>query len=56
MVNGFNYHYKKEHNMWDYVFYAAYLRIKPDTEYTGTESYIDEKIKNLDISWFPVRR
>lgn len=56
MVNGFNHHYKKEHNMWDYVFYTAYLRVKPETEYTGTESYISEKIKNSDISWFPVRR
>ena len=42
--SGFNYHYKKVHNMWNYVFYKAYLTKKPETEYTGTESYIFDKL------------
>jgi hypothetical protein len=42
--NGFAHHYKFEHNMWDYIFYKAYLNKKPETEYTGTESYVHEKI------------
>ncbi len=42
--------------MWNYVFFIAYLRDKDDTEYTGIESYVDEKIKNMDFSWFPFNR
>ena len=52
----FGVHIKKEHYMWNYVFFIAYLRDKDDTEYTGIESYVDEKIKNLDFSWFPFNR
>ena len=27
---------------------------KEETEYTGFESYIRDKIDNNDISWFPI--
>ena len=39
--------------MWNYLFYIAYLREKEKTEYTGIESYIDEKLAEYDHSWFP---
>ena len=42
--------------MWNYVFFIAYLKDKDETEYTGMESYIDEKIKNMDYTWFPFNR
>jgi len=32
------------------------LRDKDSTEYTGIESFVDEKIKNIDFSWFPFNR
>ncbi len=32
--------------MWNYIFYLAYLKNKEETEYTGIESYIWDKIKN----------
>jgi len=52
----FTVHTKKEHYMWNYVFFIAYLRDKDSTEYTGIESFVDEKIKNIDFSWFPFNR
>lgn len=54
--NGFSFHYKKEHNMWDYIYYKAYLIKKPETEYTGTESFVHEKIEEMDLDWFPIRK
>ena len=41
--------------MWNYVCYKAYLDFKSKTDYNGNESYVVVKMKNLDISWFPVR-
>lgn len=53
---GFFEHYKHQHNMWNYIFYINYLKRKPKTEYTGTESYIESKISGLDLDWFPIKR
>ena len=30
------------------------LKNKDPTEYTGMEYYLNNKISNLDISWFPI--
>jgi len=40
--------------MWNYVFFIAYLKNKDQTDYTGIESYIDEKVELQDVSWFPL--
>eukprot|EP00828_Plagiopyla_frontata_P009464 TRINITY_DN14881_c0_g1_i1.p3 TRINITY_DN14881_c0_g1~~TRINITY_DN14881_c0_g1_i1.p3 ORF type:complete len:201 (+),score=38.73 TRINITY_DN14881_c0_g1_i1:803-1405(+) len=53
---GFQYHISREHNMWNYLFYISYLKDKTKTEYTGFESYVADKLKNDDISWFPINR
>lgn len=42
--------------MWNYLFYIAYLDYKDPTEYTGIESFVNEKIKNYDFTWFPINR
>jgi len=39
--------------MWNYLFYIAYLKDKDPTELSGIESYVADKIKNEDTSWFP---
>lgn len=52
----FEIHIHKDHNPWKYVFYIAYLKDKDETEYTGIESYISDKVKNIDFSWFPFHR
>jgi len=51
---GFVEHIKIDHYMWNYVFFIAYLKNKDQTDYTGIESYIDEKVELQDVSWFPL--
>mmetsp|Transcript_20239 Transcript_20239/g.17448 ORF Transcript_20239/g.17448 Transcript_20239/m.17448 type:complete len:85 (+) Transcript_20239:2051-2305(+) len=53
---GFYTHIKRDHYMWNYVFYKAYLDFKEVTEYNGDESYIFDKMQNFDLGWFPVGR
>lgn len=42
--------------MWNYVFYLAYLKDKRKSDYNGIETYITEKMKNYDNSWFPINK
>mmetsp|Transcript_30987 Transcript_30987/g.28186 ORF Transcript_30987/g.28186 Transcript_30987/m.28186 type:complete len:139 (+) Transcript_30987:1312-1728(+) len=39
---GFTTHIKKDHCMWNYLFFIAYLQYKDETEYTGIESYVHD--------------
>ena len=50
---GFIYHIKKEHNLWQYVYFIIHLNTKDETEYNGVESYVMDKINEGDVSWFP---
>ena len=50
---GFTSHIKSNHYMWNYLFYLAYLEWKEEGEYTGIESYVNNKTNNEDYSWFP---
>ena len=43
--NGYDYHTKYEHKIWDYVYFLAYIEEKKDTEYTGIESFVWEKFE-----------
>jgi len=52
----FDTHIKRDHYMWNYVFYKAYLESKESTEYNGNESYIWSKIQSADLGWFPINR
>lgn len=40
---GFINHTTHEHNMWNYVFYIAYLYNKDSSEFNGVETYIWKK-------------
>lgn len=47
-------------NRWNYVYFRAYLKLKPSTEYTGLESYIasileQQRAKNR-ATWLPLER
>ena len=53
---GFFTHIKHDHYLWNYVFYRTYLELKDKTKFNGNESYVFEKIKKNDISWFPVNQ
>jgi len=52
----FNEHNQSEHNPWDYIYFLVYLHEKNKEDFNGTESYIFEKYKKQDISWFPIEQ
>ncbi|CAD8132784.1 unnamed protein product [Paramecium pentaurelia] len=56
MGQGFDYHIKVNHYMWNYVFFMAYLKYKDPTDYTGIEQYVWEKIQKKDLTWFPFNK
>lgn len=49
-------HTKKDHYIWNYLFYVYYLRKKRETEYNGIESHVVAKLRADDTGWFPVKR
>merc|ERR1712232_583786 len=42
---GFDGHIRKDHYLWNYVFYLAYLDEKDEMDYNGIETYIDKMNK-----------
>mmetsp|Transcript_7631 Transcript_7631/g.6911 ORF Transcript_7631/g.6911 Transcript_7631/m.6911 type:complete len:271 (+) Transcript_7631:1554-2366(+) len=42
--NGFLNHIKKDHYLWNYLFYIAYIQQKKATDLTGLESYISQQV------------
>ncbi|EGR33077.1 MIR domain protein [Ichthyophthirius multifiliis] len=53
---GFEQHIKKDHYLWNYIFYIANINHKKPTEFTGIESYIYQKIQEQDNQWFPIQK
>lgn len=43
-TDGFEYHIKNEHNVWNYVFYMIHLKTKDKTDYNGIESKISQQL------------
>jgi hypothetical protein len=39
----------------NYVAFMTYLRLKDETEYTGGESHVREKLRDKDMTWLPRR-
>ncbi|XP_012937590.1 ryanodine receptor [Aplysia californica] len=52
--HGFEIHVKNEHNFANYMFFIMHLINKPDTEYTGQETYVYEMYQNRCWDFFPV--
>ncbi len=42
-----------QHYLWNYIFYKYCLDMKDQTDYTGMEYAITEKIGSENVSWFP---
>jgi hypothetical protein len=51
---GFSRHVKEEHNLWNYFFFLQHLQRKPPDEYTGQDSFVAAKLRQKDISFFPM--
>jgi len=46
-------HVKKEHNMWNYLWFIVLIKVKDPTEFTGPESYVHQMVKDRCLDWFP---
>ncbi|KAL4441627.1 hypothetical protein ABPG74_021559 [Tetrahymena malaccensis] len=55
-ADGFNNHIERDHQLWNYIFYMYYLSKKDSTDFNGVETEVIQKIKNEDISWFPMMK
>lgn len=52
--HGFDMHVQNEHNLANYLFFLMYLIDKPDTEYTGQETYVWNMYQRRCWDFFPV--
>ena len=54
-ISGFAYHVNTHHNLWDYLFFIAYLqtKMKMGKQLNTLELYTLQKIENDDHSWLP---
>jgi ryanodine receptor 2 len=52
--HGFETHVQKEHNLANYLFFLMHLINKPDTDYTGQETYVWEMYQQRCWDFFPV--
>eukprot|EP00658_Telonema_sp_P-2_P015843 TRINITY_DN1611_c0_g1_i7.p1 TRINITY_DN1611_c0_g1~~TRINITY_DN1611_c0_g1_i7.p1 ORF type:complete len:2287 (+),score=713.24 TRINITY_DN1611_c0_g1_i7:154-6861(+) len=56
---GFQTHVKKEHNLWNYVFFIFHTRrkaIEHLNEFTGPELYVYNCVQRQDVLFFPVKQ
>lgn len=64
--NGWNSHYKDDHNMWNYIYFLVHLALTDKTEYNGPEAYVAGRLDPdkvnpdtneigdpYDVDWFP---
>jgi hypothetical protein len=51
----FEVHKDEEHNLWNYVFYIAYLLEKDTQDCNGIESFVLSEIERDSLHWLPVR-
>ncbi|XP_073986803.1 ryanodine receptor isoform X3 [Rhodnius prolixus] len=52
--HGFDTHVQQEHNLANYMFFLMHLINKPDTEYTGQETYVWNMYQKRCWDFFPV--
>lgn len=52
--HGFDTHVQQEHNLANYMFFFMHLINKPDTEYTGQETYVWNMYQQRCWDFFPV--
>lgn len=52
----FSNHIASVHYTWNYVYYIVGLLEKDPNEYTGIESYIEDKYRSSDIGWLPFQQ
>jgi hypothetical protein len=53
---GFNVHIKKEHNMWNYLFFMIHIWEQDKDDDDGLEQYVRRCIESIDINWIPAHK
>lgn len=54
-ADGFENHIRRDHNLWNYLYFMYILKRKDPTEFNGIESYVAAKLADEDISWIPLK-
>lgn len=55
-ADGFYNHIKRDHYLWNYIYFIYHLQIKDITDYNGYESYINNLLQTQRYDWFPVMK
>ena len=55
-ADGFENHIRRDHKLWNYLYFLYSLKKKDPMEYTGIESYVSAQILADDITWIPIGR
>jgi hypothetical protein len=50
---GFEIHLSKDHDVWMYVYYLAYLKRKNPTKLSGIESFVKQQVDEVGLEWLP---
>ena len=50
----FDKHVNEEHNIWNYVYFLAYLYLGNPNNFNSVENSVWEKLANQDYSWIPI--
>ena len=50
----FDKHVNEEHNIWNYVYFLAYLYLGNPNNFNRVENSVWEKLENQDYSWIPI--
>jgi len=53
---GHRHHLKKDHKLWNYLYFFVYLDVKDRDEFTAAEDYVFEKNAINDINYFPIEK
>ena len=51
----FDSHVKKEHYVWNYLYFLTYLHINDPNNFNSIENYVWEKLEEQDITWIPIK-
>ena len=55
-VHGFGDHIKKDHHMWNYLYFIIYVWEQDKDDDDGLEQFVRHKIDANDIVWFPMNK
>jgi hypothetical protein len=55
-VQGFTDHIKRDHNMWNYLYFIIYVWEQDKDDDDGLEQFVRRSIDINDINWFPMNK